>query len=161
MGPSKARAYGEGQPLSKTRGPEERMPTLNQLSGKKGRKKKKGIKKVNRIKGLGNRPQRKGICVKIYEVKPRKPNSARRKVCRIRFTSKSSIKGGVKNYYEEGIAYIPGEKHNLEEYSRVLVQGGNTQDVPGLKLKALRGHYDLAPVAGRTHGRSKFGVKKS
>jgi len=82
-------------------------------------------------------------------MRPKKPNSARRSVCKVKF-----------NNGETGMVYIPGEKHKLEIYGRVLVRGGKTQDVPGLRLKAIRGKMDLGPVIGRKRGRSKYGCKK-
>ena len=124
------------------------MPTLNQLSVKKRRKKKRRRKKRN-----SSCPQRKAICLKVFEKKPKKPNSARRNVCKVRFTG-FNIK---KKKKEEGIVFIPGEKHNIEEYSRILVRGGKTQDLPGVKYKAIRGKFDLLPVVSRTHKRSKYG----
>lgn len=115
---------------------------MNQLSKNNIRKKKKK-KKLGILKG---NPQRKGICIKIYQMRPKKPNSARRNVCKVKF-----------NNGDKGIVFIPGEKHTLELFGRVLVRGGRTQDVPGLKLKAIRGKFDLGPVVGRTRKRSKYG----
>ena len=117
-----------------------KMPRWNQLSRKKGKTKKKGLK----------RPQIRGICLKVYEMKPKKPNSARRNICKVKLSNKK-----VKQ------VFIPGENHNLEEYSRILIRGGRTQDLPRLKLKAIRGKLDLNPVLSRTNKRSKYGKKKS
>ena len=95
------------------------------------------------------KPQIKGICLKIMIMKPRKPNSAQRKVARIKLSTGKIIK-----------AYIPGEGHNLQEHGQVLVRGGRVQDLSGIKYKCIRGKYDLNGVAGRTTKRSKYGVKK-
>jgi len=100
--------------------------------------------------GAGFPPQAKGVCLKVFIKKPRKPNSAQRKMAQV----KLSLTGNIIN------AYIPGEGHNLEQYNVVLVRGGRTKDLPGIKYKCVRGVYDLAPVIGRKNARSKYGVKK-
>ena len=95
-------------------------------------------------------PQAKGVCLRVFIKKPRKPNSAQRKVAKIKlFLSKKVI-----------TAFIPGVGHNLEQYNMVLVRGGRTKDLPGLKYKCMRGKFDLCPVTGRTNSRSKYGVKR-
>ncbi|RXK42106.1 ribosomal protein S12 [Tremella mesenterica] len=97
---------------------------------------------------LENSFQKKAVCTKVYTVKPRKPNSAVRKVCKVRLSTGKTT-----------IAYIPGEGHNLQEHSVVLIRGGRTKDLRGIKYKVVRGALDLSGVAGRTQSRSKYGVK--
>jgi small subunit ribosomal protein S12 len=121
------------------------MPTINQLV-KKGRS-------DLAIKGdspaLQGNPQRRGVCVRVYTSTPKKPNSALRKVARVRLTN------GI-----EVTAYIPGIGHNLQEHSIVLVRGGRTKDLPGVRYKVIRGALDTAGVANRKQSRSKYGAKK-
>lgn len=93
-------------------------------------------------------PQRKGVCIKVFETTPRKPNSARRKVARIRLTNLKRI-----------IASIPGEGHNLQNHSVVLIRAGRVKDLPGVRYKVIRGKYDSLPVIYRRSSRSKYGVK--
>jgi small subunit ribosomal protein S12 len=122
------------------------MPTISQLI-RKGRKQK--AKKVTTPALIGC-PQRRGVCVRVYIVTPKKPNSALRKVARVRLTS------GV-----EVTSYIPGEKHNLQEHSVVLVRGGRVKDLPGVRYHIVRGTLDTTGVDnGRNQGRSKYGVKR-
>ncbi len=121
------------------------MPTLNQLI----RKNRKIIHKKKIIKGLKNCPQKQGVCLKLYTVNPKKPNSALRKVARIK----------LKNGYEI-TAFIPGEGHNLQEHSVILVRGGRVKDLPGVRYKVIRGTLDCEGVKNRKQGRSKYGVKK-
>jgi len=97
---------------------------------------------------LGN-PQIKGVCNRIFNKTPRKPNSALRKVAKIKLRTKKFVFG-----------YIPGEKHNLQEHSLILLRGGTVKDLPGMKYKLIRGKYDFGGVIGRIHGRSCYGVKK-
>jgi small subunit ribosomal protein S12 len=94
-------------------------------------------------------PQRSGICIKVLIMKPKKPNSAQRKVARVKLSTGEIVK-----------AYIPGEGHNLQEHGQVLVRGGRVQDLPGIRYKCIRGKYDLSGVIGRATRRSKYGVKK-
>jgi small subunit ribosomal protein S12 len=94
-------------------------------------------------------PQKKAICFKVLEMKPKKPNSAQRKIAKVRFSNG-----------KKAITYIPGEGHNLQEHSVVLVRGGRVKDLPGVKFHLIRGCYDLKPVANRITSRSKYGVKK-
>ncbi|KAF8443071.1 hypothetical protein L210DRAFT_959064 [Boletus edulis BED1] len=94
-------------------------------------------------------PQKKGVCTQIFIMKPKKPNSAKRKVARVKLSNGNSI-----------MAYIPGEGHNLQEHSVVLIRGGRTQDLPGVRYKMVRGALDFGGVAGRTQSRSKYGAKK-
>lgn len=102
-----------------------------------------------RNKALQQCPQKKAVCLKVYEMKPKKPNSAQRKVTKVRLSNGISV-----------IAYIPGEGHNLQEHSVVLVRGGRVKDLPGVNLHLIRGCYDLKPVANRKNGRSQYGTKK-
>ena len=121
------------------------MPTINQLC-RLIRKKK--VKK-NKTPALNSCPQKKGICVKVFIKTPKKPNSALRKVARVRLTNKNVV-----------TAYIPGEAHNLQEYSTVLMRGGRVKDLPGVKYHLIRGKFDLLGVKNRKTSRSKYGVKK-
>lgn len=107
--------------------------------------------KIKTYGALEGHPQAKGVCLKVFVKKPRKPNSAQRKMAQV----KLSLTGNIVN------AYIPGEGHNLEQYNVVLVRGGRTKDLPGIKYKCIRGVYDLAPVIGRKNARSKYGAKRS
>ncbi len=120
------------------------MPTLNQLV-RKGRKKPKSRSKSPALKSS---PQRRGVCTRVYTVTPKKPNSALRKVARVRLST------GV-----EITAYIPGEGHNLQEHSIVLVRGGRVKDLPGVRYHIVRGTLDAEGVAGRKKSRSKYGTK--
>jgi small subunit ribosomal protein S12 len=121
------------------------MPTIQQLV-RKGRSSKATKNKTLALKGS---PQRRGVCTRVYTTTPKKPNSALRKVCRVRLSS------GV-----EVTAYIPGEGHNLQEHSIVLVRGGRVKDLPGVRYKVIRGTLDAAAVRGRKQSRSRYGVKK-
>ena len=121
------------------------MPTINQLV-KFGRKK---LAKTENSPALQANPQRRGVCVRVYTTTPKKPNSALRKVARVRLTN------GI-----EVTAYIPGIGHNLQEHSIVLVRGGRTKDLPGVRYKIVRGALDTAGVAKRKQSRSKYGAKK-
>jgi small subunit ribosomal protein S12 len=122
-----------------------KMPTINQLI-RFGRINKVRVNKVAALKGS---PQKKGVCNKVYTTKPKKPNSAIRKIARVRFNNGSQV-----------IAYIPGEGHNLQEHSIVLVRGGRVKDLPGVKFKIIRGKYDTASVINRKNSRSRYGTKK-
>jgi len=121
------------------------VPTLNQLV-RKGRKK---LTKKTKSPALKNNPQKRGVCVRVYTSTPKKPNSALRKVARVRLTN------GI-----EVTAYIPGIGHNLQEHSVVLVRGGRVKDLPGVRYKVIRGALDTAGVADRKKSRSKYGAKK-
>ena len=123
------------------------MPTINQLLNKKTSRKNK-LKK-NKTPALTKSPQKKGICVKIFLRTPKKPNSALRKLAKLRLTNGKKID-----------AYIPGEGHNLQEYSNVLIRGGRVKDLPGIKYKIIRGKFDLQGIKNRKNGRSKYGTKK-
>ena len=121
------------------------MPTISQLV-RKGRQDKIGKTKTPALKGS---PQRRGVCTRVYTTTPKKPNSALRKVARVR------ISGSI-----EVTAYIPGEGHNLQEHSVVLVRGGRVKDLPGVRYKVVRGTLDAAGVSDRKKARSQYGVKK-
>ncbi len=120
------------------------MPTVNQLV-RKGRLKPAAKVTTPALKGS---PQRRGVCTRVYTTTPKKPNSALRKVARVRLTT------GI-----EVTAYIPGIGHNLQEHSVVLVKGGRVKDLPGVRYKVVRAALDAAGVSGRRQGRSKYGVK--
>jgi len=121
------------------------MPTINQLV-RKGREDKVEKTKTPALKGS---PQRRGVCTRVYTTTPKKPNSALRKVARVR------ISGGI-----EVTAYIPGEGHNLQEHSVVLLRGGRVKDLPGVRYHMVRGALDTAGVKDRKQSRSKYGAKK-
>ena len=121
------------------------MPTINQLV-RKGRKK---ILKKNKVPALMACPQRRGVCTRVYTTTPKKPNSALRKICRVRLT----------NGYEVN-SYIGGEGHNLQEHSVVLIRGGRVKDLPGVRYHTVRGVLDTTGVSDRRQGRSKYGAKK-
>jgi small subunit ribosomal protein S12 len=122
------------------------MATLNQLCKKVLRKKK--IYKV-KTPALKKKPQVRGICIKIYNRTPKKPNSALRKVAKVKLSTGKRVE-----------CYIPGEGHNLQQYSVVLIRGGRVPDLPGVKYHIIRGKYDLSGVKDRKTSRSKYGMKK-
>ena len=122
------------------------MPTINQLV-RKGRKVKRKRSSAPALKGC---PQKRGVCTRVYTTTPKKPNSALRKVARVRLTN------GI-----EVTAYIPGEGHNLQEHSVVLIRGGRVKDLPSVRYHILRGVLDTTGVDDRKQGRSKYGTKKS
>jgi small subunit ribosomal protein S12 len=121
------------------------VPTIQQLV-RKGRSPKT---KQTKSKALQGNPQRRGVCTRVYTTTPKKPNSALRKVAKVRLTNGFEI-----------IAYIPGEGHNLQEHSIVLVRGGRVKDLPGVKYHIVRGALDTAGVADRRQSRSKYGAKR-
>ena len=121
------------------------MPTINQLV-RKGREDKVEKTKTPALKGS---PQRRGVCTRVYTTTPKKPNSALRKVARVRITGSMEV-----------TAYIPGEGHNLQEHSVVLVRGGSTKDLPGYRYKIIRAALDTGGVSDRKQGRSKYGAKR-
>ncbi|MBD3616807.1 MULTISPECIES: 30S ribosomal protein S12 [Gracilimonas] len=121
------------------------MPTIQQLI-RKGRKSK--VSKTT-APALQNCPQKRGVCTRVYTTTPKKPNSALRKVARVRLTN------GI-----EVSAYIPGEGHNLQEHSIVLIRGGKVKDLPGVRYHIIRGTLDTAGVEGRTQSRSLYGTKR-
>ena len=123
------------------------MLTINQLSKKLVRKKKLYKK---RTPALEFNPQKKGVCLRVFTRSPKKPNSASRKVAKLKISEQKSVD-----------VYIPGEGHNLQEYSVVLMRGGRTPDLPGYKYRLVRGKYDLEGVKSRKCSRSRYGVKRS
>ncbi len=121
------------------------MSTINQLVNKSRIKKKNN----NNVPALNSCPQKRGVCIKVYTTTPKKPNSALRKVCRVRLTNNFEV-----------TAYIPGEGHNLQEHSVVLIRGGRVKDLPGVRYHVIRGSLDCGGVKDRKKSRSKYGVKK-
>ena len=121
------------------------MPTIQQLI----RNKRQSLVKKTKSPALKNCPQRRGVCTRVYTTTPKKPNSAMRKVARVRLTSGFEV-----------TAYIPGIGHNLQEHSVVLIRGGRVKDLPGVRYHIIRGALDSGGVKDRTQGRSKYGVKK-
>ena len=131
-----------------------RMPTTSQLvrKGRNPKTKKLATPGLKSGKGRKKRvaaPQRRGVCTRVYTTTPKKPNSALRKVARVRLTNTMEV-----------TAYIPGEGHNLQEHSVVLVRGGRVKDLPGFRYKVIRGGLDASGVGERRQGRSKYGAKK-
>ena len=122
------------------------MPTINQLV-RKGRKR---IIKKKSTPALMSNPQKRGVCTRVYTTTPKKPNSALRKVARVRLTNGMEV-----------AAYIPGEGHNLQEHSIVLIEGGRVKDLPGVRYHVIRGTLDTSGVSDRKTSRSRYGAKKS
>ena len=124
------------------------MSTINQLlmNQKSVRKQKK---KINKTQPLQKCPQKRGVCLRVYTKTPKKPNSALRKVAKVRLTNSVEI-----------IAYIPGEGHNIQEHSVVMVRGGRVKDLPGVKYRMIRGVLDLQGIKNRRQSRSQYGAKK-
>lgn len=123
----------------------KRVPTFNQLV-RKGRKQ---IRSKTKSPALGACPQRRGVCVRVYTQTPKKPNSALRKVARVRLTNQIEV-----------TTYIPGIGHNLQEHSIVLIRGGRVKDLPGVRYHIIRGTLDAVGVEGRENSRSKYGTKR-
>ena len=121
------------------------MPTINQLV----RKGRTVLNYKSKSPALGSCPQKRGVCTRVYTTTPKKPNSALRKVARVRLTNGMEV-----------TAYIPGEGHNLQEHSIVLIRGGRVKDLPGVRYHIVRGAVDSSGVADRKKGRSKYGAKK-
>lgn len=121
------------------------MPTINQLI-RKGRKR---TREKSGSPALRSCPQRRGVCVRVYTTTPKKPNSALRKVARVRLTNGMEV-----------TTYIPGEGHNLQEHSIVLIRGGRVKDLPGVRYHVVRGTLDTVGVEARRNGRSKYGAKR-
>ena len=121
------------------------MPTINQLI----RNERKRVIKKSKSPALVSCPQRRGVCTRVYTTTPKKPNSALRKVARVRLSNGHEV-----------TCYIPGEGHNLQEHSIVLVRGGRVKDLPGVKYKIIRGALDAAGVPHRRQSRSKYGTKR-
>jgi small subunit ribosomal protein S12 len=122
------------------------MTRVNQLV----RKRRKIRQKKNNVPALNSCPQKRGVCTRVYTTTPRKPNSALRKVARVRLTNGSEV-----------TAYIGGEGHNLQEHSVVLIRGGRVKDLPGVRYHIVRGSLDTSSVSGRCRGRSKYGAKRA
>jgi small subunit ribosomal protein S12 len=121
------------------------MPTISQLV----RQGREAVRKRSKAPAMGGSPQKRGVCVRVYTVTPKKPNSALRKVARVRLTNGIEVTG-----------YIPGVGHNLQEHSIVLIRGGRVKDLPGIRYHIIRGSLDTAGVAGRKQSRSKYGAKQ-
>ena len=121
------------------------MPTINQLV----RKSREKVSKRNKVPALKSCPQKRGVCLRVYTTTPKKPNSALRKVARVRLSNGFEV-----------TAYIPGEGHNLQEHSVVLIRGGRVKDLPGVRYHILRGNLDTQGVANRKKRRSLYGTKK-
>ena len=122
------------------------MPTINQLV----RKSRKSMQEKSKAPALKNCPQKRGVCTRVYTSTPKKPNSALRKVARVRLTNSIEV-----------TAYIPGIGHNLQEHSVVLIRGGRVKDLPGVRYHIIRGSLDTAGVQDRGQNRSKYGAKKA
>jgi small subunit ribosomal protein S12 len=121
------------------------MPTINQLV----RKSRLKVAKKNKVPALQACPEKRGVCTRVYTATPKKPNSALRKVARVRLTNSHEV-----------TAYIPGEGHNLQEHSIVLIRGGRVKDLPGVRYHVVRGVLDCQGVANRRKSRSKYGTKQ-
>ena len=121
------------------------MPTINQLV----RQSRRDVEKKEKAPALKANPQKRGVCTRVYTTTPKKPNSALRKVARVRLTNGFEV-----------TAYIPGEGHNLQEHSIVLIRGGRVKDLPGVRYHIVRGSLDASGVNGRNQSRSKYGTKK-
>ena len=121
------------------------MPTINQLV----RKGRSNVKKRNKVPALDQSPQKRGVCTRVYTTTPKKPNSALRKVARVKLTNGQEVS-----------AYIPGEGHNLQEHSVVLIRGGRVKDLPGVRYHILRGTLDTQGVSSRKQRRSLYGAKR-
>ena len=121
------------------------MPTINQLV----RKGRSNVKKRNKVPALDKSPQKRGVCTRVYTTTPKKPNSALRKVARVKLTNGQEVS-----------AYIPGEGHNLQEHSVVLIRGGRVKDLPGVRYHILRGTLDTQGVTSRKQRRSLYGAKR-
>ena len=121
------------------------MPTINQLI-RKGRKR---VVKKKATPALKGNPQKRGVCTRVYTTTPKKPNSALRKVARVRLTNGTEV-----------TAYIPGEGHNLQEHSIVMIEGGRVKDLPGVRYHIIRGTFDTAGVSDRRTSRSRYGTKR-
>ena len=121
------------------------MPTINQLV----RKGRNAVRKRNKVPALDKSPQKRGVCTRVYTTTPKKPNSALRKVARVKLTNGQEVS-----------AYIPGEGHNLQEHSVVLIRGGRVKDLPGVRYHILRGTLDTQGVSSRKQRRSLYGAKR-
>jgi small subunit ribosomal protein S12 len=124
---------------------DRRMPTINQLV----RKPREAVRSKSKVPALENCPQKRGVCTRVYTTTPKKPNSALRKVCKVRLTNAFEV-----------ISYIGGEGHNLQEHSVVLIRGGRVKDLPGVRYHTVRGSLDTQGVKDRKQSRSKYGTKR-
>ena len=122
------------------------MPTINQLV----RQGREAVRKKSKTPAMQRCPQKRGVCIRVYTMTPKKPNSALRKVARVRLTNQMEV-----------TAYIPGVGHNLQEHSVVLIRGGRVKDLPGVRYKVIRAALDTAGVSDRKQARSRYGAKKS
>ena len=122
------------------------MPTIQQLV----RKSRRNVTWKSKAPAMGGSPQKRGVCTRVYTTTPKKPNSALRKVARVRLTNGMEV-----------TAYIPGEGHNLQEHSIVMIRGGRVKDLPGVRYHIIRGTLDTQGVQNRKQGRSKYGAKKA
>ena len=122
------------------------MPTINQLI----KKPRRALGRINKVKDLEASPQKRGVCLQVKTMTPKKPNSALRKIARVRLTNQMEV-----------TAYIPGEGHNLQEHSVVLIRGGRVKDLPGVRYHVVRGALDAGGVRDRKQGRSKYGAKSA
>ena len=138
-------ALGEGLRTSNAKGTDWHMPTINQLI----RKPRKAPVQRNKVPALQACPQKRGVCTRVYTTTPKKPNSALRKVAHVRLTNGFEV-----------TSYIPGEGHNLQEHSIVLIEGGRVKDLPGVRYHVVRGVLDPSGVEGRRTSRSRYGTKK-
>ena len=130
---------------ARTRKGEDGMPTINQLI----RHSRAPLKTRNKVPALQASPQKRGVCTRVYTTTPKKPNSALRKVARVRLTNGFEV-----------TSYIPGEGHNLQEHSVVMIRGGRVKDLPGVRYHIIRGTLDTSGVSNRRQGRSKYGAKR-
>ena len=121
------------------------MPTINQLV----RKRRAKVEKLNKVPAMESCPQKRGVCTRVYTTTPKKPNSALRKVARVRLSNGFEV-----------TSYIPGEGHNLHEHSIVLIEGGRVKDLPGVRYHVVRGTLDTSGVSDRKSSRSRYGAKK-
>ena len=147
LGSSSFRSRGSSPLFGKKININFQMATINQLCKKQKSRKKK--KKLNKVPALNQCPQKKGICSKLVLRTPKKPNSALRKIVKLRLTNDKMV-----------YAYIPGEGHNLQAYSTVIIRGGRVKDLPGIKYHLVRGKLDFAGLSSRRTSRSKYGTKK-
>ena len=127
------------------KGTDSGMPTINQLI----RRGRKAVQKAEKAPALKGNPQKRGVCTRVYTTTPKKPNSALRKVARVRLSNGFEV-----------TSYIPGEGHNLQEHSMVLIRGGRVKDLPGVRYHVIRGTLDAAGVSDRRNSRSKYGAKR-
>jgi small subunit ribosomal protein S12 len=121
------------------------MPTINQLI----KRARHNLPRINKVKDLDACPQKRGVCLQVKTMTPKKPNSALRKICRVRLSNGREV-----------TAYIPGEEHNLQEHSIVLIRGGRVRDLPGVRYHVIRGALDALGVEDRKRSRSKYGAKR-